>query len=241
MQINNQDLSYKLASSNSQAQVSFSGAATVKTSQHLNEALKQVKSEIPAGKDGAFIKWLGRIISKVGNTKLFEHITNKPAIAIAEVIVIGNMFKELFQCSIYTIQGLTNESLAPDKRKFIGLFDLCIGIFSAFGGAAMGLLTARYQTQIGEFLLGGKKLKGKLPGFSLAVQGLGILIPLALQQVVTKRIIAPAIATPLAGKMKKHMEEKERAAAKANENMSPIPADSYIYSEKKEDKETKKA
>lgn len=240
MQINNQDLSYKLASANSLSQVSFCGEPIARTSKHLNEALKQVTNEIPDEKAGAFTKWLAKIVAKVSNSKFFEHIASKPSTAIAEVVILGNMFKELFQCSIYTIQGLTNESLSPDKRKFIGLFDLCVGIFSAFAGAAMGLITARHKVAISEFLLGGTKFKGKLPGFGLAVEGLGILIPLALQNVVTKRVIAPAIATPLAGKMKKRMEEKERAA-QSKENISPIPADSLIYSEKKDDKETRKS
>lgn len=211
-----------------------------KISESIDRALKQVKKNTPDRKDGAFVNWVCRMTAKLANAKWFEKMANKPGKTIAVFLVIGNIFKEIGTCSIYTVQGLTNETLPPDKRKFIGMFDLGIGALSATLGGAMGLVTAFYQDKIGEFLIGGNKMKAKkLPGFSYAASGLAILVPLVLQQIVTKRIIAPAISTPLAGHLKRKLEAKEAArnGGKVQDDpMFPGPQDTLILAEQKQTK-----
>lgn len=239
MQINN--IRYNLTFTSTNLEPAKPDSAPIqeenpKLHESLDKTIKQLKKETPHRKDGAFVNWICKVAQKIANAKWFEKMSSKPGKTIAIFLVIGNIFKELGTCTIYTIQGLTNEALPPDKRKFIGMFDLGIGSLSAVLGGGMGLLTAAYQDKIGEFLIGGNRMKAKkLPGFSFAASGLAILIPLVLQQIVTKRIIAPAISTPLAGHLKKKMEAKE-AARNQDNDISPFDPEVLIWAKQKQQK-----
>jgi hypothetical protein len=159
-------------------------------------------------------------------------ITKQPAFknavknksVIEYLLVMGNVGKEAVGTAVYTAQALTNEDLPPDKRKFIGMYDFCVGAISTTMSLVAGIFTIKYQEKL---------IKKILPDsghnkYSEAFKGMVFLIPLVSQTILIKRIIAPAIATPFAGKMKKKMEAKEALKTGQKPTDYSIPIENNI-------------
>lgn len=178
-----------------------------------NTILSDVKStllepEVIAQKDGKFIEFMGKLLKKIGNTKAFGKLVEmKGKNTTSYIIATGNALKEAVGTVLYTVQALTNEDLPPDKRKFVGMYDLGVGVVSTTLSFLFGLGVVPFQDDIAKKLVG--KKMAALPGFKVAVAGIAFLIPTVLQQILIKRVVAPAVATPVAGKLKKKLEEKE--------------------------------
>lgn len=127
--------------------------------------------------------------------------------AVTRVVLLGNTFKEVVGTILYTTQAMTNEDLPKDKRKFVGLYDLSVGVVSTIVSLIFGVgLQDRIRNGYSKLL---KPLGKSLPKSAAFVGTAAAFTSFALQTIVGKRIIAPAIATPVAGKLKAKMMEKE--------------------------------
>ena len=174
-------------------------------------------------------KYMGKI-DKTGNKALDS------AAMLTRIVLWGNVGKEAVGTTMYTVQALTNEDLPPDKRKFVGMYDLVVGLVSTtfsfiFGVGLEDKIKSGYKSMLDPLSKSpSKATRGKA---AAAIVGLAAFSSFALQTIVGKRIVAPAVGTPMAGKLKKYMETK--AAEKNNEekkpeddNMSPFPAEALI-------------
>lgn len=183
---------------------------------------KLISSEVREQENGKVMNIISALLKKIGNSKRFEKLVNaKEGSILDTIIAYGNAAKEAVGTAIYTVQALTNEDLAPDKRKFVGMYDLAVGVVSTSLCLGFGILAVKYKNPLAERMIG-KKFADK-PGFKIARDGIAFLIPSVLQQIIIKRIISPAVATPAAGKLKKKLENKE--AGKKGETpaeMSPL-------------------
>lgn len=204
----------KIESSDTKLGRALNGVKTI-----LEETNKKILGpEVVKQEDGAFIKLLGKMLKKIGNSSSFKYVAHlKGKNTISYVIATGNALKEAVGTVIYTVQALTNENLAPDKRKFVGMYDLGVGIVSTSLSFIFGIGVVPFQDKIADKIVG-KKL-ASTPGFKAASLGIAFMIPTVLQQILIKRVVAPAVATPIAGDLKKRMEEAE--AAKKGKKTSP--------------------
>lgn len=50
----------------------------------------------------------------------------------------------------------------------------------------------------------------KTPRYNMVINGLSAFTAIVLQSIVAKRVIAPAVSTPMAAKMKKKLEERTK-------------------------------
>jgi len=175
------------------------------------------------------VGWVSKIkFEKTGNKKL------DTAAQLARLVLWGNIGKEIAGMTLYTVQALTNQDLPPDKRKFVGMYDLFVGITST----SFSLL---FMTLDKRITGGYKKLLKPLSESShaatraragAAIVGISAFTNFAMQMIVGKRIVAPAVATPVAGKIKKHMEAKEaQKLKKQEETMSPFPKEALILAQ----------
>ncbi len=126
-----------------------------------------------------------------------------------KVVLLGNTLKEVVGTILYTTQAMTNEDLPQDKRKFVGLYDLSVGVVSTIVSLIFGVgLQNKIRNGYAKLL---KPVAKSLPRSAVFVGTAAAFTSFALQTIVGKRIIAPAIATPVAGKLKTNMMEKANA------------------------------
>lgn len=204
------------------------------TFENLNKELsaieKDAKSQIKEGKTPKIfvnlVKWFGKIKPhKTGNKNV------DTASQLARFVLWGNIGKEVAGTIFYTVQALTNQDLPPDKRKFVGMYDLFVGIVSTSFSLLFLVADRPIQSGYRKVLkpLSESKNAATRARAGAAIVGISAFTSFAAQMIIGKRIIAPAVATPVAGKLKKHMEAKE--AKKAEESMSPFPAEALILAQ----------
>lgn len=168
------------------------------------------------------VKWFGRVKpSKTGNKAL------DTASALTHVVLWGNVGKEAVGTTLYTVQALTNQDLPPDKRKFVGMYDLAVGIISTafsfiFGVGLEDHIKSGYKNILKPISKSTNPIMRARA--SVAIVGLAAFSSFALQTIIGKRIIAPAIATPVAGHLKKKLQEKDDKAKQDQFNMFPKEA-----------------
>ena len=127
--------------------------------------------------------------------------------SVTKVVLLGNTCKEVVGTVLYTTQAMTNEDLPQDKRKFVGLYDLSVGVVSTiisliFGVGLQNKIRGGYDKVL-------KPVAKSMPRSAAFIGTAAAFTSFALQTIVGKRIIAPAIATPVAGKLKANMMKKE--------------------------------
>ena len=149
-------------------------------------------------------KFLDKIFEKFA--KAFKHKTKDEDLSkkIINAVLIGNILKDLATGIISTSQSFTNPDLSKEKRLFVGSYDImaCITtviISYLFGPMAVNKIMNGYKKAL-------KPLNG-YPKQAVIIAGLTTFTSIVLQSIVAKRMIAPAISTPLAGKLKNKIEE----------------------------------
>lgn len=166
------------------------------------ETGKVLKEAIPEPAHSKVLEWIAKPL------KAMDGVVNwamKKPDAAASILAVGNVCKEAFGTAFYTIQALTNEDLPKDKRKFVGMYDLGVGVVSTTLMGVAGALTVRFQGPVIKAMVGAKNMAKH----AKAVTGLKFAIPLITQTILVKRVIAPAVATPVAGVLKKKLEAWE--------------------------------
>lgn len=229
-------------SNNYKSNLSFKGGANLtefnKFIKDAEDAVKEAGKKIAkpaAQKVSKFDNFAEKTLKKYAGSRFFDKMSKMGGggEALAYAIVLGNVAKEVVGGIIYTVQALTNEDLAPDKRKFLGMYDLFVAMVSASISLVAGLAMLKGQNKMIKSMLGGQKAE-HLPGYAKAFAGLGFILPTVIQTIIGKRIIAPAVATPIAGIFKKKMEEKEKKeqAAKQKE-LTPLSPDVMVLAKTK--------
>ena len=181
---------------------------------NLNNTTKEFKEKGKPELD-KLPNWIKTIYEKYSKTGLVKYLSSKGAKGLTIALAAGNVMKEIVGGLFYTLQAMTNEDLPKDKRKFVGMYDLIVGAISATLSAGFGILAVTCQDRILGKLL--KKNSGaKYSKYATAYAGLTFLIPNLLQTIIGKRIIAPAMATPIAGSWKQKQLDKQ-AAQKAQQ------------------------
>lgn len=161
------------------------------------------------------VRWFGKIkITPTGNKAL------DTASRLTKVVLWGNVGKEIVGTAMYTIQALTNEDLPEDKRKFVGMYDLAVGLvsttFSFIFGVKLEEKIKNGYSKLLKPLTDSPKEIVKSRGM-VAIVGLAAFSSYFLQTIIGKRIVAPAVATPIAGKVKAKMEAADAAKKQGQE------------------------
>ena len=193
--------------------------ATEKIKNGIKDSPMKQKIESCLEKYFKFVMKLGRpekTIQKNANGSGFD--LSK---AVISAVLWGNVGKEVVGTALYTTQAMTNPDLPKEKRKFVGLYDLFVGIVSTtvsfiFGVGLQKTIKSSYEKAL-------KPLNG-IAKYSAIIAGLSGFTSFALQTIVGKRIIAPAIGTPLAGRYKEYLMAKD-AAKKAKNAETPQPVE----------------
>lgn len=166
-------------------------------------------------------KLVQNLYTNFSKSGLMKFLSKNGAKGVTIALAAGNIGKEIIGTLFYTMQALTNEDLPPDKRKFIGMYDLMVGAVSTGFSILFGVGAVTMQDKILTKAL--KKNKGpKYSKYATAYAGLTFLIPNLLQTIIGKRIIAPAIATPTAGKWKEKQLAKMEAEKAQNEQQVAV-------------------
>ena len=150
--------------------------------------------------------WLEKVFVKFA--KAFKYVPKNKggnlSKNIINAVLIGNILKDLATGIISTSQSFTNPDLTKEKRLFVGSYDVmaCITtviISYLFGPMAVNKIMNSYKKAL--------KPIENYPKQAVIIAGLTTFTSIVLQSIVAKRMIAPAISTPLAGKLKNKLEE----------------------------------
>ena len=151
-------------------------------------------------------KTLDKIFEKFA--KVFKYTPKNKAEnlskSIINAVLIGNILKDLATGIISTSQSFTNPDLTKEKRLFVGSYDIMACITTVIISYLFGPMA------VDKIMKGYKKALKPLDGHSkqaFIIAGLTTFTSIVLQSIVAKRMLAPAISTPLAGKLKNKIEE----------------------------------
>ena len=152
-----------------------------------------------------------KVIDSFYNSNIGKKLANpKATVATAALIAtVSNVSKDAVNCAYYTIQSLNNERIPDDQRKFVAALDLSNGIMNV----GVQLATAFGLSKWIESFFDNKIAKSK--DFSLKEDVLKEKFN-KLPEDLTKRIITPLFATPMASFFKEGFEKAE-AEKKAKE------------------------
>lgn len=180
------------------------------------------------------IKWFSErgFVDKAG-----QHVFNNNRKYIDGLGVASIIAKDGLGCYLYVTQSLNNKDIPDDKRKFVASLDLTNGLLMILLQIGMFFTVSHKvcQTKMFDKLFGKmfdrpirktyQALVKNQPGYE-DLKGLdfnpkfeeirakvkdafGGLTSLAAATIVGKRMLVPFIATPLAGKVEKKMNERE--------------------------------
>ena len=169
-------------------------------------------------------QWLG---------KKFEQ---NPESALAAATVTSIILKDGIGCVMYVTQSLNNKKIPDEKRKFVAALDLTNGVLMIAAQIAMFLAMRKYSGPIFEKLFKKsfnpiskansitrvrknaaikdptavpKKYKVEKDYEEVKKDALGLfkfVVDIAAATIIGKRVIVPLIATPLAKKVEKRMD-----------------------------------
>lgn len=185
-------------------------AQAKKLGKNLDELFIKKQEGLQKDKQIKFFKKIYR-----GFANVIDKVVKKDAAkGLAIALAAGNVLKEVIGGVMYTLQAYTNEDLPEDKRKFVAAYDAMVSVVSASFSALFGFGSIFALDKIFEGLL--KKDKGHTK-YAAATAGLTFFVPNLLQTIIGKRIVAPAVATPVAGKLKDKLVAREEAKKAAME------------------------
>ena len=136
----------------------------------------------------------------------FKNKSTNLSKTLINAVLIGNILKDLATGIVSTSQSFTNPDLSKEKRLFIGSYDIMaclttVTISFLFGPMAVNKIMNGYKKAL-------NVLNGN-PKQAIIISGLTTFTSIVLQSIVAKRMIAPAISTPLAGMLKSKLEKTD--------------------------------
>ena len=182
---------------------------------------------------------------KIFNSKPAKFLTDPRAGGAAVTIAtISNVTKDGVNCAYYVTQSLNNERIPEDQRKFVAGMDLANGILNvvlqSFIGTKIGSwagnffdikITPKYfSDDVCKEIYSKMENKMKFDEFkglmeknkNFAKNGFKVIAALVGMQVITKRIIVPLIATPMASVFKEKMEKYEKSKEKVEDKFEKV-------------------
>lgn len=169
-----------------------------------------------------------------------RYLTDPNSSAAVKIATVSNLTKDGVNCIYYVTQSLNNERIPEDKRKFVAGLDLANGILNVTLQAFVGKMMEEYtgiffDKKVAPKYFNQEKYKEMWKGLEnkvkfeefvsqmernkgFAKNGLKVISALVAMQVITKRIIVPLIATPLASVFKKQFEKGEEKKKAAEQN-----------------------
>ena len=172
------------------------------------------------------------LIERFSNSKLGQYFGNPAASAAVTIATASNITKDAVNCAYYVTQSLNNERIPEEQRKYVAGLDLANGILNV--GLQLGVTAAFTKAIANAFdkhveprffteekykqiyqdwqtkFKPGELLKKIDMDKTFAKTGFCLLATLVSMQVITKRIIVPLIATPMASFFKEKMEKMEQ-------------------------------
>ncbi len=217
-QINNSFKGNSYVEDYRQVKKEFKEAVKAKSSKEVFDSLykrldsveKTVKGQISKPSIPAVFRHLVKFCAK-SNSKTGNKVVDTASL-LTNIVLWGNVGKEAVGTTMYTVQAWTNTDLPKDKRKFVGLYDLSVGLVSTafsfiFGVGLEKSIKKKYKNMLKPLTSSSDAALRSRAG--AAIVGLAAFSSFALQTIVGKRIVAPAVATPVAGRLKKKLEDKE--------------------------------
>ena len=128
--------------------------------------------------------------------------------AVINAVLMGNIFKDLMTGIVSSTQSFTNPDFSKEKRLFIGSYDVAACLTTITTSFILGPMV------VDKIKNGYKKVLKPLKHsnkYDMCLLGLTSISAIVLQSIVAKRMIAPAISTPLAGIMKEKLQEKTKS------------------------------
>lgn len=168
--------------------------------------------EITKGPAPLYLRGIGKLMRKLAPfvEKIAVGTDGKPAkLKIEDLVNIGNIAKELVCMVVYPLQVLTNPDLPKDKRRFVGLYDFYVTCFSLAGTALFAWKGTPLMKKGCELMMKKYKNNAKYPKALKAVNGGAFVLGIALQTILFKRILAPALSPPLAAATRRKMDERD--------------------------------
>lgn len=143
---------------------------------------------------------------------------------IEDLINVGNVAKELVCMVVYPLQVLTNPDLPKKQRRFVGLYDFFVTCFSLAGTLLFMWKGKKLSTKVAKSLMKTYTDQPHLyPKVQRAVEGGAFVLGIAVQTILFKRILAPAISPSLAGNVRKVLEANDAKKGKTNDSDYVIP------------------
>ncbi len=182
--------------------------------------------------------------------KLCEWFQKDPEKALAYSTIASVAIKDGIGCGMYVYQSLHNDKIPEERRKFVSALDLTNGILMIVSQIGMFFAMRKINDKLFPMIFSksfGKKanLKPILEQARVAQRNAGLkpdkkfrleefynehkdncfatfkfITELAAATILAKRVLVPFIATPLAKKVEKKMDEKAAAKAGNAENNS---------------------
>ena len=169
---------------------------------------------------------------KIFNSKPAKFLTDPRAGGAAVMIAtVSNVTKDGVNCAYYVTQSLNNERIPEDQRKFVAGMDLANGILNVLLQSIIGTKIGGWAGEFFDKKMAPKyfsedackkmynnlESKIKFEEFkgimeknkNFAKTGFKVIAALVGMQVITKRIIVPLIATPMASIFRDQMDKVE--------------------------------
>lgn len=181
--------------------------------------------------------------NKFLNSTAGKWLTNPNAAAGTAVAIatVSNLTKDGVNCAYYVTQSRNNKRIPDDQREFVAGLDLANGILNVSLQSIVGIAITKVVNKVFDNKLGPKYFNEKIyketykqlsnkikyedfvsmmeKNKAAAKNGLSIISALVGMQVITKRIIVPLIATPMATFFKNKFEESNQRKAEAEKKI----------------------
>lgn len=144
--------------------------------------------------------WLDKQIAKLGDEGINSDKFQK-------LVIWGVALKDTVRSVANTALNYYNSDLSYDQRLYMLFYHIGIGVPSIIIDLLAGFLAIKYQDKFLEKML--RKFKFSEAVHQQTKNGLKFFIPVALATIVGKRILAPIVAMPFAGVLKKKSLDSE--------------------------------
>lgn len=238
--------------------INFKKAPTKESIELGNKIIKDIRNveilqEDVKGEPQKYLKWIGKLMRKVApfverTSVEKKRISDQAKLAgnkakgiepIENLVNMGNIAKELVCMIVYPVQVLTNPDLPKDKRRFVGLYDFFVTCFSLAGTVLYAWKGTKGMNKLCEKLMSKyTKDAAHYPNAKRTVQGGAFVVGIALQTILFKRVLAPALSPPLAAAARKKMDKRDNQKLNKQQGNTetgdkPLPPQYYAVLSKK--------
>ena len=144
--------------------------------------------------------WLDKKTSKLGKEGI-------DSTSFQKLLMWGIVMKDTMRALTNAYLYYNNEDIPPEQRLYLLFFHIGVAVPNILLDIVAGFGAIKYQDKILENML--KKFKLSELVHQKTKNGLKFFIPVAMTTIIGKRIITPALATPIAGILKKKSLDKK--------------------------------